>query len=654
MLVAFAAFTSLANGESVTEEHIQVSLPIEVVGDAGTEATVTVDIPSGRGIQIRLLKMQIHGLEFDGMASIRINQSPWQVLANDTVDIAEPGRSYGGIGGGFATLKLTLPVAAGAVVDHSNSLHFRFNRSDGVVSGFRVLSLNFLTADGREILPAAAFREDNPNAWTPPLPDAASISTGSRLWQGASLRANGLPDAPTIRAHCSDCHARDGRDLKYFNFSNRSIVARSRFHGLPEIQGWQIASYIRSLPLPNPGRPWNPPYQPGPGPDSRQPASWVAGAGLSWVLDNDIDSVPFLFPDKSHSGAAAITPDAFRPNGNLNPREIPIAMQLPDWNHWLPRIHPRDRWGQRFESSAFSRFYESRDRAPFRAEDEMRVFFDNWSNSRGRFLVARPAQSRRWSADLAQAYYSAQLWQLTKAWEIIQESGLEGAGRDTAAPEAGIWSNTIPASTAPSAVGIPDSPAGMGGSALTNEYFSGAWYELQILLNSGNHRHHGRAPIDWPYVVGHFLELERLSGRPEPARLLVTLIKSMQSSDPRLGPTNYAEGWRPDQNIDPRILVCEEWALMFAGLPEGMKRALTESFLAAWLDKTLQYPAASYFQLGGGVSRYTWPPSLRNATGGKVWEAELRFQKAGVSDELIRRMRKWGESYSAMAELFHY
>ena len=29
----------------------------------------------------------------------------------------------------------------------------------------------------------------------------------------APLKASSLPNAPTIRAHCSDCHARDGRDL---------------------------------------------------------------------------------------------------------------------------------------------------------------------------------------------------------------------------------------------------------------------------------------------------------------------------------------------------------------------------------------------------------------------------------------------------------
>ena len=109
---------------------------------------------------------------------------------------------------------------------------------------------------------------------------AAEIAEGERLWRSAPLRASSLTGAPAIRAHCGDCHAQDGKDLKYFNYSNLSIVVRSQFHGLSQRQGKEIASYIRSLDLPHPGRPWNPPYQPGPGMQTRAGAELAAGAGL--------------------------------------------------------------------------------------------------------------------------------------------------------------------------------------------------------------------------------------------------------------------------------------------------------------------------------------------------------------------------------------
>jgi hypothetical protein len=117
--------------------------------------------------------------------------------------------------------------------------------------------------------------QEDPDTWTPPLRDPVSIRTGRELWLSAQLTASTLPNARPIRAHCADCHAHDGRDLKYFGFSNVSIAARSRFHGPSDLQGQQIASYIRSLPVPSPGRPWNPPYQPGPGLDAQPVANWA-------------------------------------------------------------------------------------------------------------------------------------------------------------------------------------------------------------------------------------------------------------------------------------------------------------------------------------------------------------------------------------------
>jgi hypothetical protein len=172
------------------------------------------------------------------------------------------------------------------------------------------------------------------------LPDEASIRAGRDLWHNATLTASSLPTSPKIKAHCADCHAEDGRDLKYFNFSNYSIVTASVVHGLSTEQGEQIASYIRSLPFPNPGRPWNPPYQPRPGLDEQAITSWAAGAGLRWVLERDIDGLPYLFgqsgvpaersvsiPAGEAGGigelAGKIKPSTFRPDGNLSPREIP-------------------------------------------------------------------------------------------------------------------------------------------------------------------------------------------------------------------------------------------------------------------------------------------------------------------------------------------
>jgi len=141
----------------------------------------------------------------------------------------------------------------GTVVGGANTIRFRFNQTDGIVSAYRVLAWNFLTVEGKKLLPPDAFVQDAPETWTPPLPDAASILAGRELWHTASLVASSFPTVirfrRTVRMSCT----RWARP-EILNFSTAALwpgPASTAFHPAGE----QIASYIRSLPLPNPGRP---------------------------------------------------------------------------------------------------------------------------------------------------------------------------------------------------------------------------------------------------------------------------------------------------------------------------------------------------------------------------------------------------------------
>jgi hypothetical protein len=691
LITLFVALVALPRGVAKTGAE-RVVLPVEVLSAEGAPESRTVALQFGDAELVASLWLQVHGVRYANQASVQVNTNPWIPLNNETAAIAEPGRSFGGIGGGFATLSITVPLPSGTVISGANTVRFRFNQTDGFTSAYRVLAWNFLTADGKKIIPAETFVEDRVETWTPPISDAASLRHGKELWQSASLAANSLPNSPRIHAHCADCHAQDGRDLKYFNFSNASIVDRSRFHGLSVLEGRQIASYIRSLPFPNPGRPWNPPYQPGPGLDEQPASNWAAGSGLEWVLDRDMDALPYLFAGRdAKAGSCAanpkgesaslgeiatlITPEIFRPDGNLNAHEIPIALQLPDWSQWLPRVHPKDAWGATFTQSEFAAFYEN-DTAPkgragarpkltLRAllttpsnEQDVRALipaFAEWSQARRAFLK-RAAEKTPWSRDLTEKVYSTQLWQLVKTWELSQEFGLEGRARDVYGPTADSrsWLNTVPADTAPSAVNIPDGPAGVGGSALTNEYLSASWYELQILLNSGNHQHRNRGPVDWVYVIGRFHDLYSQTHQPEPTRLLVAVIKALQSSDPRIGPDNFNQGWRPDQNVDPRILISSAWAPFFKPFPPETHQALASALLTAWMDKNLQYPIEKHLPMGQHANAYQLPREYTDISGGKVWESSQQFRDAGVSPDAVRRLQQWGLAYKDRASRIQY
>lgn len=624
-----------------------ITLPIEVMGADGSMATVTTEIPQASASQVSSLWLQIHGLEYSDLASLRVNDGPWVSLNNGTANVLQPGLSYGGIGGAFATLKMTVPMAPGSVVEGLNRIEFRFNRTNGVVSGFRVLAFNLLNAHGERLLPPGAFLEDDPERWVAPMAGQKDIAEGERLWRSAPLRASSLSGAPAIPAHCNDCHARDGQDLKYFNYSNLSILARSQFHGLSEREGKQIASYIRSLEMPHPGRPWNPPYQPGPGMQSRAAAELAAGAGLDWVLDDDSKTLRSLF--QGHN-APTVPAAVFAPDGELKLREIPIALQMPDWNHWLPQVHPLDAWGDRFANSEFNRMYVALN-AGWSAESpgDAASFFAKWLKARSRFLdPPKTADTARWSPELTQSLYATLLWQLVKTWEISHIHGLEGAGGNI------VWSNVVAADTAPATANIPDSANGMGGSGLTNEYFNNAWYELQMLLNNGGHQHHGRGPVDWVYVAGHERELERWSGMPEPGRVLVTVIAAMQSTGQEIGPQDKARGWQPDQTIDPRMMIAPEWRETFAGIPPAERRAITQAWLSAWLQKCTSYPVATYFHLAQLPGSYEPPKDLRAISGGKVWESASSFRAAGVDGKLVDRLELWGSQYMSVSSLFQY
>jgi hypothetical protein len=673
-------------GDRATERLL---LPVEVLGASGTIVSRTVSLRADQAQSVRALWLQVHRLRYPDEGSAQINSSEWIPLNNSTVTVAEPGRSFGGIGGGFATLTMTLRLPKSSAVAGTNTIRFRFNQTDGFASGYRVLAWNFLGEDGTKIIPAGNFVEDAPDAWVPPLTDTASIQAGKELWHSATLVASSLRNSPNIQAHCADCHAQDGRDLKYFNFSNRSIVTRSTFHGLSTLQGEQIASYIRSLPFPSPGRPWNPPYQPGPGLDERPISHWAAGAGLAWVLDQDVDGLTYLLAqDNSQSNvrpttmssnarelAWQITPDVFRPDGDLNPRQIPILLQLPDWSEWLPRVHPKDAWGSAFTQSTFAALYDGGAPGSTRisgAKPSLRTLlarqdgnqdfrrvastFVRWSQSRRSFFRRVFKGGTTWSPSLSNRVYSTQLWQLVKTWELTQEFGLEGRGHDScgAGANSRTWCNTIPSETAPSAAHIPDGSAGVGGSALTNEYLTAAWYELQIVLNSGNHQHRDRTPVDWVYVTGRFRDLYDQTGQPEPVRLLVNVIKALQSTAPNLGPDDLRQGWRPEQTIDPRIMVSSNWSPIFKPLPLETRRALTASMLAAWLDKNEQYSMAEFLPVGLRQEDYKARRRYGEISGGRTWDAARQFLDAGVGVDLVQRLERWGSAYTDRAARIQY
>jgi hypothetical protein len=59
-----------------------ITLPIEVMGEDGTEVSVDFVLPRGAAQQVASLWLQAHGLEYADLASVRVNRGAWTSLNN--------------------------------------------------------------------------------------------------------------------------------------------------------------------------------------------------------------------------------------------------------------------------------------------------------------------------------------------------------------------------------------------------------------------------------------------------------------------------------------------------------------------------------------------------------------------------------------------
>ena len=360
--------TTGGTGSTINPPTPQVDVlqfPVEVLGaDQHTEEFKLV--LNDNLNDIYGAKFTIHGLGFTNKASVSVNGSQWIPLNNRTVIFPRKfERVWTGIGGFQSTLTMVLPFASNNIIPSvTNTIKFKFNDITKQTVGYRVLNADIVRrqeTSEKEVtfghLTGKYYTEtvynyppvtlttvktvDDPKNWTPISSDPVVINQGKDLWFNGDISERGV----ALKAKCGDCHFTDGYDLKYFNYSDKSIIARSKYHGLSDQQGSAIASYIRSLDVPyqEKGRPWNPLYQPGPGMSKVPIDNWAAGAGMEWVLDDDIKSFQYIFPNGTTNGIVyngIVQPIDINKAYNIN--DIPIAMQLPDWNHWLPIIHLKD------------------------------------------------------------------------------------------------------------------------------------------------------------------------------------------------------------------------------------------------------------------------------------------------------------------------
>lgn len=369
-----------------------LQLPIEVLGDGRpsspviAQAELTVD--AGQLANVNQLWFMCHRCAFFGApefeataepvtkvkASMRVlggsvdsaaSPIPWLDVDETNMRLADVERLQGGLDhGGFYTVRLTLPLDAAmkarlVASPRRNVVQFRFNGTDGETNGYRILGLELRDAQGKNLATNSVRFADIGAEKLAGRSWSADVTAGAELWNAQNTIFKSSIVKRKIRAACASCHSATGRDLQYFNYSNFAVIQRSKFHGLSEKQGRQIAAYLRysqrEVPHVAQAAPWNPPYQPGEGSDARPIAEWAAGAGLGAVLETPSQAVNAIFGKHATDVAPSLTQSdidaVMDPNATLNTREVAMPLQYPDWNAWLPTIHPMDVWPEGADSS---------------------------------------------------------------------------------------------------------------------------------------------------------------------------------------------------------------------------------------------------------------------------------------------------------------
>lgn len=570
--------------------NLATSFPVEVLGPPGSIEEIPLVLSSGAST-VTGLKLLVHGLTYENKMSVRLNGGAWKTLNDTNVTMPDKERGFWGMGGILDTLRMTVPLTAGEVVNGTNLVAFRFNDLDGKTIGFRVLSAN-LVAGSTELIPTNSFAYDDPALWTLPAPyqTPQAISEGQHLWYNETISEAGR----TLLTHCTDCHAHDGRDLRYFNYSRKSIVERSRFHGLTADQGNKIASFIHSRPVtyePD-ARPYNPPYQPAPGLDAKPVRSWAAGAGLGAVLENDTDMLAYIFPGGATTNSVNIA------GASLNPREIPLNVQFPSWNRWLPKVHPLDQYPTIYATNVYLSQYRTMTNTlagmtdPIQKAAYINDQSSPWDSAAGKTGIVKPSTSDPGYALWAENERDKRHWRAVKVWELMHEHGAEDKGFEVIGStnlygrplQDRRWFHGEIFRLGPHVIGL-----------VKDDKFhaeSMQWYQVQLALNDGNRDNPSIVPIDWGYQ--HALNVSAWDnpvGLPTPQLtwgiVVLNCYKGLEVSATGYPPASTGT----DRSFNPlkadiyRLAPGNTLRGKYFSIPNEVRRPVVEALLLAWVKE---------------------------------------------------------------------
>ncbi len=573
-IILYFVFTTTLSAQAVIEYPIEVFLYKDDSHNLSDEMTINVNAGATH------MYLQVNNLNAAIEMSYRVDGGNWQDCAPDYTGY-EKDEAYGGLGGGFGTVRFITPID-GLSGAGSHTLQFRYNYQPASETlGYRILAMEFRGGvSGEDLLTDTEIIQEDPSGWVGPFGAGASAEAaeGKTLWEQESILKD--PSGVDITASCADCHASSGYDLKYFNYSNKSIEARSVFHALSREEGQKIAQYIRDLNADwqsENGRPWQPPFQPGPDADN-DPDEWAAGQGLENVLDSDADMITELFGSSNPSEEQIRT--AINDFGeNTNIRTQRVSVQFPDWNEWLPRVHPKDlranggpyagnvngviandEWNSIDAAYHTARADAANGVALAQQSDNCRCHNNNalfaavnklveapskviWNSEFPSNSYAQGSASKNVSFEEKKRHLGAYVG--VKTFELVHLNGLHKITNyeniDAADIEALQWP-TKHWVVFQNAAHVSSSDRGrsywwadddgndnhLSVAELKGIYLSSVWYQVQLTITPGHRLGNSVEPNDNAYNLMHVNKMSYASGIMEPARFLQNYLKAAE------------------------------------------------------------------------------------------------------------------------------
>jgi hypothetical protein len=345
----------------------------------------------------------------------------------------------------------------------------------------------------------------------------------------------------------------------------------------------------------------------------------------------------------------------FSPTGVLDIRETPIALQLPDWNSWLPVIHPLDAWPD-FATSDFNSTYSQLismlvpgDATAYAAAADT---FGLWGGHFQLFMGPKTsAAASAWTPTYVNQIYSTSLWAMVKSWELNQQFQLEGMAR-TVYPnpraDSRAWLSQFPFFSSPNMLHIPPGSAGLdNGTLQTWTYLAFVWYQSQLILNNSEYQQNGSSPIDWGYVYGVLKDLSGTDSAPQAALLNLWLTKGIQISNNGIGPQVPGTGW--DWVVaDISREVSSGWRTVWTGASASTRSGIYNGIVQAWLTSVLQFTPQQFYAGSGGTISASQVPTPGQPDSAKwvdrVFYMIPQFRYYGVSQTLVNQMAAWAYS----------